>query len=862
MTTFPIGNDFIYNLVSSTSFGQLTNGSQGELLPRSWPAQDGLLELLPGFSSLTPLLNQTSPVSVRTWPAEGFLNLLPGFSSLTPLLNQTSPVSARSFSATSTLNLDLPNSPTCGPWPTLPTTGQIWPLDNNLYNYVAYIFSFSPTTLTAGSGIVTLDVNGQNFTAGATATVDGNATPLTFVSTSQVTLEVDTDALAAGTPTVAITTATGTATKNITVEPPPLLPYLLAAFNRTGYNVSDNVGTARSAFDIAPILGDCQGQSTSLSQDGVYLAFLSATGDAVWAYKRNGNGWSKMTVVDVPQAADVAGGVSISPDGNCLIMAYDWNYNSGTPIYIWNRNGLTWENRTVLAANSKDIGVATTLVWTNDSQYLAGCEWAYGTQTPRIWKNVAGTLTPLTVPAASGWVSGLAWHPSGNYLIAILSRSVNPVLYSRSGDTFTIVGSIADYTGGNKAVVWSADGNTLFLGGSIGYENPFSGVKPYDFNGSTFTPLPTNYTTSIGYNLYMLPGSSTELWDGSENNRLSFASGTLESLGGITGVSGFVRSWALAHPTPVAPFANISSFSPTTLTAGSGIVTLTVNGQNFTAGATALVGEDLTPLTFVSAGQVTLDVDTDLLLAGTVGISINTTNGTAAKDITVEPPPLPIPLPNLWLDASNPGDVSVDGSNLVTSWADRLNGDIYAPTTPTDGPTLVSSGINGLPTLQWPSVNSNANLLRSLGSSTLPCNTIYMVAQWLGPSGFSYRNCLFSDGAGNNKVWGNPFQTGLWFSNGYFPEVMSANGGPNLYPNLDFTSTLPNPTLVKAGRTNNNSTVDLINTIGIGCDAEYPLGQKRGWCGYIGEVIMYSSALTPEEETQVIDYLTNKWLPY
>ncbi len=443
MTTFPIGNDFIYNLVSSTSFGQLTNGSQGELLQRSWPAQDGLLELLPGFSSLTPLLNQTSPVSVRTWSAEGFLNLLPGFSSLTPLLNQTSPVSVRSFSATSTLNLDLPNSPTCGPWPTLPTTGQIWPLDNNLYNYVAYIFSFSPTTLTAGSGIVTLTVNGQNFTAGATATVGGNATPITFVSTSQVTLEVDTDALAAGTPTVAITTATGTATKNITVEPPPL----------------------------------------------------------------------------------------------------------------------------------------------------------------------------------------------------------------------------------------------------------------------------------------------------------------------------------------------------------------------------------------------------------------------------------PIPLPNLWLDASNPGDVSVDGSNLVTSWADRLNGDIYAPTTPTDGPTLVSSGINGLPTLQWPSVNSNANLLRSLGSSTLPCNTIYMVAQWLGPSGFSYRNCLFSDGAGNNKVWGNPFQTGLWFSNGYFPEVMSANGGPNLYPNLDFTSTLPNPTLVKAGRTNNNNTVDLINTIGIGCDAEYPLGQNRGWCGYIGEVIMYSSALTPQEETQVIDYLTNKWLP-
>ena len=132
MATFPISDDFVYGLVSSDSFTEVSDGSQGELLPRYWSAQ-GLLDLLPGFTSLTPILNQTSQVSIRTWSAQGLLNLLPGFTSLTPLVNQTSQASVKTFVATNTLDLNLPNAPTCN-WPTLPTTGQIWPLDNYFYD--------------------------------------------------------------------------------------------------------------------------------------------------------------------------------------------------------------------------------------------------------------------------------------------------------------------------------------------------------------------------------------------------------------------------------------------------------------------------------------------------------------------------------------------------------------------------------------------------------------------------------------------------------------------------------------------------------------------------------------------------------
>jgi|688.fasta_scaffold04593_33 hypothetical protein len=142
MATFPIGDDFIYGLVSSTSFTEVSDGGQGELLPRYWSAQ-GLLNLLPGFTSLTPILNQTSQVSVRTWPAQGLLNLLPGFTSLTPLVNQTSEVSVRTYLATSTLNMNFSGSPTCN-WPTLPTTGQIWPLNNYFYEYASASPSLTP----------------------------------------------------------------------------------------------------------------------------------------------------------------------------------------------------------------------------------------------------------------------------------------------------------------------------------------------------------------------------------------------------------------------------------------------------------------------------------------------------------------------------------------------------------------------------------------------------------------------------------------------------------------------------------------------------------------------------------------------
>jgi len=131
MATFPISGDYLLNVASP--FSLLDEGNGGELQVRVWDA-NGYEELFPTNFSFTPLLNQTSPVSIREWGASGYQELFPTIFTLTPLVNQTSPVSVRSYTATSRLAMNLSGSATCN-WPTLPTTGQIWPLDNYFYDY-------------------------------------------------------------------------------------------------------------------------------------------------------------------------------------------------------------------------------------------------------------------------------------------------------------------------------------------------------------------------------------------------------------------------------------------------------------------------------------------------------------------------------------------------------------------------------------------------------------------------------------------------------------------------------------------------------------------------------------------------------
>ena len=83
------------------------------------------------------------------------------------------------------------------------------------------IGSFSPTTLTAGTGTVTLTLTGTNYIAPMTGSVDGNDTPVTIISDTSATMDVDTDLLAAGNAVVSVTAAGGTRTRNIVVNAAP-----------------------------------------------------------------------------------------------------------------------------------------------------------------------------------------------------------------------------------------------------------------------------------------------------------------------------------------------------------------------------------------------------------------------------------------------------------------------------------------------------------------------------------------------------------------------------------------------------------------------------------------------------------------
>jgi len=96
----------------------------------------------------------------------------------------------------------------------------------------------------------------------------------------------------------------------------------------------------------------------------------------------------------------------------------------------------------------------------------------------------------------------------------------------------------------------------------------------------------------------------------------------------LTGCGGGSSSGPTTTTTPPAPAApNVTSISPTTVVAGSGAITLTINGAGFLSSTTAQVGDVADATTYVSATQVTAAV-TPQQLAGGAELSVIVLNGT------------------------------------------------------------------------------------------------------------------------------------------------------------------------------------------------------------------------------------------
>ncbi len=201
-----------------------------------------------------------------------------------------------------------------------------------------------------------------------------------------------------------------------------------------------------------------------------------------------------------------------------------------------------------------------------------------------------------------------------------------------------------------------------------------------------------------------------------------------------------------------------------------------------------------------------------------------------------------------WLDTADSAMILKDGANNVSQWSDKSgNSRHFTQTTTNRQPRFVVGAFGDKPGIRF---DGYTNRL-VLGSSTAP-QTVFIVNRT-------------TNGASLKGIWGwNQTDTGIrmassttWQNPGNANDFSNPSGSV-MYVNGVVTNGFPANAvqLLEVVRTNSIT----FSATGLG-DYFYVSGvTPRPWMGDIGEVIVYGSALTTAQRTQVESYLMTKWL--
>ena len=218
--------------------------------------------------------------------------------------------------------------------------------------------------------------------------------------------------------------------------------------------------------------------------------------------------------------------------------------------------------------------------------------------------------------------------------------------------------------------------------------------------------------------------------------------------------------------------------------------------------------------------------------------------------------PTDVPGCQLWLDAADQSSMTLSGSS-VTQWNDksgnggnatRLTGDSYATLTTVSGNRILS----------FPGANA---LYRSPMVLTGAAYTIFTISSLLSTGG---------NGSGYQRMINTDLRIFIGAVNGILG-TFSGNGAWN-----DINPNTPNYTLLGAGLqlvtmvVSGSSLIPYIN--GTAMDTKTGTttattvldigGQQTNaqhWNGYIGDIIVFNTALTTSQRQQVEGYLAHKW---
>ncbi|HXP50095.1 MAG TPA: PKD domain-containing protein, partial [Bacteroidia bacterium] len=361
-----------------------------------------------------------------------------------------------------------------------------------------------------------------------------------------------------------------------------------------------------------------QGQSAAISADGTTAVVGGYTDNgnvgAVWVYVRNGNAWiqqgNKLVGTGAIGASEQGNSVSISADGNTIIVGgYNDNGNIGA-IWVFTRSAGTWTQQGSKLVGTGNVGNSyqgmsvsisadgnTAIVGGYEDHTFIGAAWVY-TRSGGIWTQQGSKLVGTGGVGYTTQGSSVALSADGNTALVggyFDNSNVGAAwVFTRSGGVWTQQGSKLVGTGAigaseqGSSVSLSADGNTAIVGGY--YDNSNAGaVWIYTRSAGTWTQQGNKFvgTGAVGT---AFQGNSASL---SADGKTAVESGAFENsqVGAVwvfvaSPIPAFSANDTVVCPGSTVQFTDKSTYGPTswnwTFQDGANTITSTLQNPGIT----------------------------------------------------------------------------------------------------------------------------------------------------------------------------------------------------------------------------------------------------------------------------------------
>ena len=300
-------------------------------------------------------------------------------------------------------------------------------------------------------------------------------------------------------------------------------------------------------------------------------------------------------------------------------------------------------------------------------------------------------------------------------------------------------------------------------------------------------------------------------------------SGHAFNVGGLGGSGGMVLQDTAANPVALSVGGNGASSTFSGALSGPGSLTKTGSGTQSLAGSNAYTGATV-------------------ITSGTLSLSPGLSMAPAAN-------------PTIWLNAQT---LSGANGSAITTWNDS-SGNGYNFTGNATLATL-SNGINGLSAVHFNGSLTLSNTAINLSST--PC-TIFYIGEMTATSGAGWLLSSYYEGSpGNNWLlgyWGGNMNQ-AYFNGWVYNPSTPANTSARIYGAQIGGSGVNSTVWVDTG--GNSYTQLASNTSGTQGPNTLCLGGAHGAedsQGNIGELLVYSSTLSPAALAQTETYLNDKW---